>query len=229
MSKNTITYPVVNYAGEKVRDTELPAEVFDAEIREYAVQMAVRCDLAGRRLGTAHTLDRSVVHGSNRKPFRQKGTGRARAGTTNSPVWRHGGVVHGPEGNVNHSIKMNKREHAYALLSVLTEKAQTNNLIVLAEENFTSAKTKDFVAALKNIKADEKKNLIVLSSIDENLIKAAGNVQNVILTTADNISVYDVLNANKLIIFEGLFACGCDCDEECHCGCCGNCENEEAE
>jgi large subunit ribosomal protein L4 len=199
-----LTWPVVDYAGQKVADVELPADLFNTEIHEFSVQRAVRVDLANRRLGTAHTLDRAVVHGSNRKPFRQKGTGRARAGTTNSPVWRHGGVVHGPEGQVNWSLKMNKKEHYLAFTSVLTEKVQNNDLIVLTKEAFGSAKTKDFVKALKAINASEDKNLLVLSENDENLVKAASNVPSVVITTADNVSVYDVLNAKKLILVQDV-------------------------
>ena len=96
--KNYLTQPVLDYKGEKVGEVTLPEELFGTEINEVVVQRAVRVDLSNRRLGTAKTLDRSEVHGSNRKPYGQKHTGRARAGTTNSPIWRHGGVVHGPNG-----------------------------------------------------------------------------------------------------------------------------------
>lgn len=199
-----INWPVVNYAGEKVGEVVLPGDLFDTDVNEYVVQREVRLDLANRRVDTAHTLTRDIVHGSNRKPFRQKGTGRARAGTTNSPVWRHGGVVFAPNGEQNHRLSMNKKEHYLAFTSVLTDKVKNNNLIVLTEEAFSSKKTKDFVKALSAIGADGKKNLLVISAPDENLILAARNIPSVEIVTPDNLSVYDVLNANKLILIQNV-------------------------
>ena len=204
MANENLIWPVVDYAGNKVGEVTLPADLFNAEINEVVVQRAVRVDLSNRRVDTAHTLTRDIVHGSNRKPFRQKGTGRARAGTTNSPGWRHGGVVHAPNGEQSHELKMNKKEHALAMVSVFSDKAQKGDIIVLTEEGFQSSKTKDFVKALAAIGADEKKNLIVLGDIDENLILAARNIPSVRLVTADNVSVYDVLNAKKLILVENV-------------------------
>lgn len=211
-TKENITLPVVSYAGKKLSDKVLPGDIFNTDINEYLVQKAVKVDLANRRVDTACTKTRDVVHGSNKKPWRQKGTGRARSGTANSPVWRHGGVVHGPNGEQNHELKMNKREHFQALTSVLTDKVKSGNLIVLTSKKFTSNKTKDFKKALKAIKGDEKKNLLVIScpccdcddkcEIDTNLILASRNLPNVRLVTSDNVSVYDVLNANKVIYVE---------------------------
>ena len=202
--KNYLTQPVLDYKGEKVGEVTLPEELFGTEINEVVVQRAVCVDLSNRRLGTAKTLDRSEVHGSNRKPYGQKHTGRARAGTTNSPIWRHGGVVHGPNGEQSYKLKMNKKEHFVAFTSVLTDKAQGGNVIVLTDEACPSAKTKDFVQTLKSIHADEKKNLLVVYGLDENLIRASSNIPSITLTTADNVSVYDVLNANKLILVKGV-------------------------
>ncbi len=210
MSNKEIILPVVNYEGKEIEKITLPEEVFNVEVNHAAIQRAVRTDLANRRVSTAHTLDRSIVHGSNRKPYGQKHTGRARAGTTNSPIWRHGGVVHGPDGKQSFKLKMNKTEAYIAFISALSEKAETDGIIVLANEGFKSDKTKDFVKALSAIKADDKKNLLVIYPIkdektgeyhwDENLIKAAKNLSNVKLVTPDNVSVYDILNANKLIL-----------------------------
>ncbi len=203
-NENLNNWPVVDYTGTKVEEITLPGDLFNAEINEYAVQRAVRVDLSNRRVDTAHTLTRDLVHGSNRKPWRQKGTGRARAGTTNSPVWRHGGVVHGPNGEQNHTLKMNKREHYIALVSALSDKAKNNNVIVLDDKGFESHKTKDFVKALKAIGADDRKNLLVLSDLDENLLLASGNIPSVKVVFADNVSVYDILNAKKLILVKGV-------------------------
>lgn len=207
--------PVVNFEGKQVDEVCLPCELFQAEINEYLVSMAVRVDLANRRVSTAKTLDRSEVHGSNRKPYGQKHTGRARAGTTNSPIWRHGGVVHGPDGKQNYKLKMNKKEHFTALASALTEKAQTNSLIIIDENSFTGSKTKEFVSALKNIGADEKKNLIVFFQPNENVIRASSNIPTLKSVYADNTSVYDIINANKLILAKEVIpTCDC-CDGEC--------------
>ncbi len=210
MSEKELSLPVLNYQGKEVGTVILPDDLFNAEINQYAIQRAVRKDLANRRVSTAHTLDRSQVHGTNRKPYRQKGTGRARAGTTNSPIWRHGGVVHGPNGEQNYRLKMNKTEAYIAFISALSEKAQSNDIIVLENEGFASTKTKDFAKTLADIKADEKKNLLVLYPVydkesdsyywDENLIKASRNIPSVKVVTPDNLSVYDILNANKLIL-----------------------------
>ena len=213
-TKNTLNLPVLNYQGEKVGEVTLPEELFGTEVNEYVVQRAVRVDLSNRRVATAKTLDRSEVHGSNKKPYGQKHTGRARAGTTNSPIWRHGGVVHGPNGEQSYKLKMNKKEHFVAFTSALSDKAKSGNIIVLTDEEFTSGKTKDFVKVLKAINADEKKNLLVLYGVDENLIRASKNIPSVSLTTADNVSVYDVLNANKLILVKGVIPTEEDHKEE---------------
>lgn len=214
MANENLILPVINYTGEKVGEATLPADLFNTEVNEYVVQRAVRVDLSNRRVDTAHTLTRDIVHGSNRKPWRQKGTGRARAGTTNSPVWRHGGVVHAPNGEQNHTLKMNKKEHYIAVTSVFSDKAQNGNIIVLTDEKFGSQKTKDFAAALKAIGADEKKNLLVLADIDENLIMASNNIKTVKVVSADNVSVYDVLNANKLILVKSVIPAVLDEHEE---------------
>lgn len=210
MSEKELSLPVLNYQGQEVGTVILPDDLFNVEVNQYAIQRAVRKDLANRRVSTAHTLDRSQVHGTNRKPYRQKGTGRARAGTTNSPIWRHGGVVHGPNGQQNYRLKMNKTEAFIAFVSALSEKAQSQDIIVLQNEGFASAKTKDFAKALESIKADSKKNLLVIYPIydektdtyhwDENLIKASRNIPSVKVVTPDNLSVYDILNTNKLIL-----------------------------
>lgn len=213
-NENLNNWPVVDYAGNKVEEITLPGDLFNVDVNEVVIQRAVRVDLSNRRVDTAHTLTRDIVHGSNRKPWRQKGTGRARAGTANSPVWRHGGVVHGPNGEQNHTLKMNKREHYIALTSALSDKAKNGNIIVLDEKGFESHKTKDFVKALKAIGADEKKNLLVLSDLDENLLLASGNIPSVKVVFADNVSVYDILNAKKLILVKGVVPAVLDDEHE---------------
>ena len=218
MANENLNWPVIDYTGKQVGEVNLPADLFAAEVNEVVVQRAVRVDLSNRRVDTAHTLTRDIVHGSNRKPFRQKGTGRARAGTTNSPVWRHGGVVFAPNGEQNHTLKMNKKEHYIAFTSALSDKVNSKDLIVLTDDAFGSNKTKDFTTALKAIGADSKKNLLVVASYDENLILAARNIPSVTLVSADNLSVYDILNANKLIMVKGVIPASLD--DDCDCDCC---------
>lgn len=222
-NENLNNWPVVDYAGNKVEEITLPGDLFNADVNEVVIQRAVRVDLSNRRVDTAHTLTRDIVHGSNRKPWRQKGTGRARAGTANSPVWRHGGVVFAPNGQQNHTLKMNKKEHYIAFTSALSDKVNNNNLIVLTDEAFSSSKTKDFVKALSAIGADEKKNLLVVAAYDENLIRAAANIPSVTVVSADNLSVYDILNSKKLIMVKGVIPAPLD---ECHCD---ECCKEDAE
>lgn len=218
MANENLNWPVIDYTGKQVGEVNLPADLFAAEVNEVVVQRTVRVDLSNRRVDTAHTLTRDIVHGSNRKPFRQKGTGRARAGTTNSPVWRHGGVVFAPNGEQNHTLKMNKKEHYIAFTSALSDKVNSKDLIVLTDDAFGSNKTKDFTTALKAIGADSKKNLLVVASYDENLILAARNIPSVTLVSADNLSVYDILNANKLIMVKGVIPASLD--DDCDCDCC---------
>ena len=211
---------VLDFSGKKVDEICLPEELFNAEIDEYLVALAIRVDRANRRVSTAKVLDRSEVHGSNKKPYAQKHTGRARAGTTNSPIWRHGGVVHGPDGKRNYKLKMNKKDHFIALASALTDKFKNDKLIVVDEKTFTGTKTKEFVQCLKNINADEKKNLVVLYEPEENLLRASLNIPSIKVVFADNTSVYDIVNANKVILAKGVIPCCCDDD------CCCECEKE---
>lgn len=212
MADKKLTLPVVDYTGNKISEVTLPEELFGTNVNEYAVQRAIRVDLSNRRVATAHTLTRDIVHGSNRKPYGQKHTGRARAGTTNSPIWRHGGVVHGPNGQQNYTLSMNKKEAYVAYTSALSDKFNKNDIIILTDEKFTSNKTKDFAKALKAIGADDKKNLIVLGDYDENLILASRNLSNAVVTTADNLSVYDILFFTKLILVKSTI-CGEECDD----------------
>lgn len=217
MANKKLNWPVVDYTGAKVEEVVLPADLFAAEVNEVVVQRAVRVNLSNRRVDTAHTLTRDIVHGSNRKPFRQKGTGRARAGTTNSPVWRHGGVVFAPNGEQNHTLKMNKKEHFVALTSALSDKVNSKNLIILNDAEYPSSKTKDFAKTLAAIGADEKKNIIVVSDYDENFIKAARNIPSIIITSFEYLSVYDIVDANKLIMFKGAIPTECEHDGCCDC------------
>lgn len=201
----TMNWPVVDYSGKEIGEVSLDKFVFglsEEEQNAYAVQAAVKTYLANRRQATAKTKNRSEVSGSGKKLWKQKGTGRARMGNIRSPLWRHGGVVFGPRGNQNYKLKLNKKVNDLAVRSALSDKALNKELIVLTMAPFESNKTKDFAKALEAINGGEKKTLIVLGDLDANLILAARNLHNVKLTDASDMSVYDIVDAQSLIILE---------------------------
>ena len=201
----TMNWPVVDYSGKEIGEVSLDKFVFglsEEEQNAYAVQAAVKTYLANRRQATAKTKNRSEVSGSGKKLWKQKGTGRARMGNIRSPLWRHGGVVFGPRGNQNYKLKLNKKVNDLAVRSALSDKALNKALIVLTKAPFESNKTKDFAKALEAINGGEKKTLIVLGDLDANLILAARNLHNVKLTDASDMSVYDIVDAQSLIILE---------------------------
>lgn len=213
---NNIELPVLNYEGNQIDTVKLAEWVFGVEAHEDAVQLAVKVDLSNRRQATAKTKTRSEVSGGGKKPWRQKGTGRARAGSSRSPLWRHGGTVFGPTGTQNYKLKMNKQVHFLALASVLSDKVASNNLVVVTDEKFAEPKTKKFAEALAALKAG-KKVLFAIEEYDDNLVRAASNIPGLFLVSCDNISVYDVLNADTVIMTKACATClsgECDCENE---------------
>ena len=196
--KKSVSVKVLNMAGEEVGKISLAASVFGIEPHKQAMFNAVQVEQANQRQATAKTKVRHEVSGGGKKPWRQKGTGRARAGSSRSPVWVGGGTVFGPVGNQNFSLSQNRKEHQLALRSALSLKTPAD-LVVVDEIKFGDKKTKDFVKMLKAFKS-EVKTLVVVSEIDENLFASARNVDYARVVTADNVSVYDVLNADKLVL-----------------------------
>lgn len=158
---------------------------------------AVQVYQANKRQATAKTKTRAEVRGGGKKPWRQKGTGRARAGSSRSPIWVGGGTVFGPIGNQNFKLKMNKKSHALALKSALSIKANEKNIVLV--ENLTSTKTKEVVKTLEALKVDSKA-LVVLAEENEEFTRAARNVSFVKVVLANNVSVYDLINATKLVM-----------------------------
>lgn len=193
-----ISYPVVNQAGEKVSTVKLAGEIFGIEPHKDAMFNAVNVYLSNRRQDTAKTKDRSEVSGGGKKPWRQKGTGRARAGSSRSPIWVGGGVVFGPTGNQNHTISMNKKEHALALRSALSQIVAEKALIVIDEEINVEAKTKAALKLLKDLKAEGKVMLIV--DDNDELLLAVRNLGNVLPVRPNNVSVYDLLHVDHVIV-----------------------------
>ena len=198
--KKTVSVKVLNMAGEEVGKLSLNGAVFAVEPHKQAMFNAVQVEQANQRQATAKTKVRHEVSGGGKKPWRQKGTGRARAGSSRSPIWVGGGTVFGPVGNQNFTLSQNKKEHQLALRSALSLKTP-KDLVVVNEIKFEGKKTKEFVKMLAALKS-EVKTLVVVSEIDENLFASVRNVNYAKVVTTDNVSVFDLLNAEKLVMSE---------------------------
>ena len=196
--KKSVSVKVLNMAGEEVSKMNLNAEVFGIEPHQQAMFDAVQVEQANQRQVTAKTKVRHEVSGGGKKPWRQKGTGRARAGSSRSPIWVGGGTVFGPVGNQNFKISQNKKEHKLALKSALSLKTK-DGLVVVDEIKFDEKKTKNFVAFLDAIKVGTKA-LVVVDEITEEIFASARNVGYAKVVTADNISVVDLLNVDNLVM-----------------------------
>ena len=195
---------VYNMEGKEVGTVELSDAVFGVEVNEHLVHMAVLQQLANNRQGTQKAKTRSEVSGGGRKPWRQKGTGHARQGSTRAPQWTGGGVVFAPVPR-DYSFKMNKKEKRAALKSVLSDKVASSKLIVLDELKFDEIKTKKFQAVLTNLKVEEKA-LVVLGEKDDVVMKSANNLPFVQTALPNTINVYDVLKAGTLILTKDAVA-----------------------
>ena len=188
---------VYNMEGKEVGTIELNDAVFGVEVNEHLVHMAVVQQLANNRQGTQKAKTRSEVSGGGRKPWRQKGTGHARQGSTRAPQWTGGGVVFAPTPR-DYSFKMNRKEKRTALKSALTSRVQENKLIVVDELKFDEIKTKKFAEVLKNLNLD--KALVVLNENDEKVVMSAKNIPTVKTTQINTINVYDVLKYNTVVL-----------------------------
>ena len=189
---------VYNMEGKEVGTMELNDAVFGVEINEHLVHMAVVQQLANNRQGTQKAKTRSEVSGGGRKPWRQKGTGHARQGSTRSPQWTGGGVVFAPTPR-DYSFKLNKKEKRAALKSVLTDKVQAGKFVVVEELKFDEIKTKNFVKVLDNLKVNEK-SLVILDENDANVVLSARNIPTVKTTLTNTINVYDIVNAKTVVL-----------------------------
>lgn len=188
---------VYNMEGKEVEKIDLSDAVFGVEVNEHLVHMAVVQQLANNRQGTQKAKTRSEVSGGGRKPWRQKGTGHARQGSTRSPQWTGGGVVFAPAPR-DYSFKLNRKEKRIALKSALTSRVQANKLIVIDELKFDEIKTKNFQAVLDNLKVN--KALVVLKDNDKNVVLSARNIPTVQTTLTNTINVYDVMKAGTVIL-----------------------------
>jgi large subunit ribosomal protein L4 len=192
---------VLNLSGSKVEEYSLDKKVFGVEPNEAVVYDAVQVYLSNTRQATAKTKKRDEVSGGGRKPWRQKGTGRARQGSTRSPQWRGGGVVFGPTGNENYTIKQNKKEYRLALKSALSAKAKSKSIILVDEIKYEAAKTKAAVEMLKNLKTTNKTLFVVSeNSVNYEALMSVANLQNVMVLFTDEINVYDVVNSDSIVM-----------------------------
>ena len=192
--------PVYNIKGEKVKDIELPKEVFEVELNADLVHQVAVSQSSNRRVVRAHTKDRSEVSGGGRKPWKQKGTGRARAGSIRSPIWKGGGVTFGPTNDRNFKKKINTKMKRKALLMVLSEKAKNNFLILLEDLKLEKPKTKDMAGILQKLPSAKGKGLIVLPVMEKNTILASRNVKDVKTIQAKDLNVFDMLSSQYLIM-----------------------------
>ena len=194
---------VYNMEGKEVGTIELNDAVFGVEVNEHLVHMAVVQQLANNRQGTQNAKTRSEVSGGGRKPWRQKGTGHARQGSTRSPQWTGGGVVFAPVPR-DYSFKINKKEKRAALKSVLTSRVLDNKLIVVDELKFDEIKTKKFQAVMDNLKV--KKALVVIADNDEKITMSARNIPTVKTALVNSINVYDILKGDTLVLTKDAVA-----------------------
>ena len=189
---------IVNMSGKEVGELTLSDKLFGADVNGAVLHAAVRAYLMNQRQGTQSTLTRTEVSGGGKKPWRQKGTGRARQGSTRAPQWTHGGVALGPKPR-DYRLSMNKKQKRVALYSALSAKLAEGNLIVVDEIKTAEYKTKTMVNMI-NALGGARKPLIVLPEVDSVVIKSCGNIPGVKTTLANTINVYDILNADKFIV-----------------------------
>ncbi|MDY5475681.1 MAG: 50S ribosomal protein L4 [Enterocloster clostridioformis] len=194
---------VYNMEGKEVGTLELNDAVFGVEVNEHLVHLAVVAQLANKRQGTQKAKTRSEVSGGGRKPWRQKGTGHARQGSTRSPQWKGGGVVFAPTPR-DYTIRLNKKEKRAALKSALTSRVQDNKFIVVDELKFDEIKTRKFRNVMDNLKVS--KALVVLADNDQNTVLSARNIADVKTSQVGSINVYDILKYNTVVATKAAVA-----------------------
>lgn len=195
---------VFNKDGKKVSDLELAESVFAVEPNTSAMHIVVVNYLANQRQGTQSTLTRSEVSGGGKKPWRQKGTGRARQGSTRSPQWYHGGIAHGPKPR-SYKFSVNKKVRRLAMKSALSSKVAANELVVLDSLEMSEIKTKEVAKVLSNLETG-KKVLIVLPEKNDVIYRSARNISGVKVSLVNTLNVYDILNCNSMVVLKDAVA-----------------------
>ncbi|WP_243018367.1 50S ribosomal protein L4 [Candidatus Cardinium hertigii] len=197
---------VLKYTGEEAgRSAVLPEEVFGIQPNDHAIYLDVKCILAARRQGTHQSKERGAVSGSRRKLKRQKGTGTARAGDIKSPLFRGGGRIFGPKPR-DYSFKLNRKVKKLARKSVFSYKAQESHICVLEPFSFDTPKTKNYLGMLRNLSFFDEKTLLILPSVDKNIILSSRNLKQTKVVCVDHVNTYDLLHAKKLLIMENAIA-----------------------
>ncbi|MBL7053088.1 MAG: 50S ribosomal protein L4 [Candidatus Portnoybacteria bacterium] len=199
---------IYNQKGEEIEKTDLPVKIFGLEINKDLVHQVVVAQMANARKVIAHTKDRSEVRGGGRKPWKQKGTGRARHGSIRSPIWRGGGITFGPTKERVFTKKINKKMKTKALFMTLSSKVKDNQLILLDKIELAEAKTKQMTEVIKDLKNKVKKDLdksilIVLPSSNQDIVRASKNIPKVKIIRADSLNVLDVLTYKYLLVLQG--------------------------
>ena len=195
---------VLDMSGKVVGEIELPEALFGVEVNQSVVHDVVKNHLANKRQGTQSALTRAEVSGGGRKPWRQKGTGRARQGSTRAPQWTHGGIVFAPKPR-DYSYTLNKKTRRLALKSALSAKANEACVVVIDSIKMEAPKTADFAKFLSAVGAQEKA-LVVTAAADANVVKSGRNIPGCEVTFANLLNVYDIVNANKLVIDQAALA-----------------------
>jgi large subunit ribosomal protein L4 len=195
---------VYNQKAEVVGEIELNSKVFEVKPNKHLLAEAVRVFLANARKGLAHTKTRGEVRGGGKKPWKQKGTGRARVGSIRSPIWRHGGITFGPRSNRNWSLKMNRQSARQALLMALSDKAKEGKLFVIENFKMEKPKTKEFAGMLESFKkmALGKKQLLVIPATEKNIVRSSRNIPSITPITANSINTYEILKADSMVVLK---------------------------
>jgi len=199
MVKDALKIDILNIKGEKIGTVELDSKVFDGKVNKDLLYQVITAYLANKRKGTHSTKTTGEVSGGGKKPWRQKGTGRARAGSNRSSIWRGGGIVFGPKPR-DYSVNIPKKMKRLALKSSLNAKLQDDELVLLEEMETEEPKTRIFAGILKNMGLEKTKSLFVLNGITENVKLSSRNIPNVFITNSKDVTAYDVLNCKKVII-----------------------------
>jgi large subunit ribosomal protein L4 len=197
---------VYNQKGEIVGDVELNAKIFDVKPSMHLLAEAVRVQQNNSRQGSSNTKTRGEVSGGGKKPWKQKGTGRARVGSTRSPIWRHGGVTFGPRANQNWELKMNKKAKTKALFMSLSDKVKNNQLIVIDQIELAAPKTRDFMVVMKalqkEVKEFGKKQLFLMPKSNDSLMRASRNIPFLTSSLASSLNILDVMKADSVVVLK---------------------------
>ncbi len=190
---------IYNSTGAKIGEVNLEPKIFAVRVKPQVVQQAIRTQQANSRVAIAHTKDRSEVRGGGKKPWRQKGTGRARHGSIRSPIWKGGAVVFGPRSDRNYSLKMNKKARRQALFMALTDRASEKNIVIIDSLAQKTVKTKDFLASISKLPL-KKTILLALPKSDQTIIKSTRNIPFLKTINADSLNIVDVLDHETLLM-----------------------------